>query len=382
MICNNQTKQKLIHIGSILLFIGKPLLLSLVISRYIKTHKKTWAYQKYNRHRQHLHMKTSHLLWATLFLFTVLSVSAKGEILDATVAIINDEIITRSELNQSTHNILENIKLQHSGQELDKALRAAEKDILNKLITKKIIEQEAKRRGLSVSDQEIQLALQRHLQQNKTNEQQLRKELKQAGLTEEQYLTDLHHQILISKLVSSDIRSKIVIPEEQIKQYYETNYTQTLAKDEYFILQIGCTWQPDSPEKSKKVALQRIEQIRMLAVSGKDFAKLAKKYSDLPSAKDGGNIGILKRSEIAPIMYEAISQLKPQDISSIIETSNTYQVLKLIASSKNQTVSIIPYETAHAQIHEILFKQKIDSAFEQWFQDLQKKSFIKILIDN
>ena len=327
-------------------------------------------------------MKILHLLWTVFFLITFFTISAEGEILDATVAIINDEIITRSELNQASHKILDKIRLQYSGPEQNKAIKAAEKDILNKLITKKIIEQEAKKRSLSVTDQETQLALQRHLQQNKTNEQQFRTELKQAGLTEEEYLSGLRHQILISKLVSADIRSKIIIPEEKIKQYYESNYTHKLAKDEYFILQIGCTWQNDSPEHTKKDALQRIERIRMLAVSGQDFTKLAKKYSDLPSSRDGGSIGILKQTEIASIMYDAISKLKPQDISTIIETSNTYQIFKFIAGGENQTVSLVPYETAQEQIHEILFKQKIDSAFELWFQDLQKNSFIKILLDD
>ena len=77
-------------------------------------------------------MKILHLLWTVFFLITFFTISAEGEILDATVAVINDEIITRSELNQATHKLLEKIRLQYNGPEQDKAIKAAEKEILNK----------------------------------------------------------------------------------------------------------------------------------------------------------------------------------------------------------------------------------------------------------
>lgn len=317
-----------------------------------------------------------------LLLLTLLPGAAAGELLDTTVAVVNDEIITLTELNQATHMVVDKIRSQYQGMEQLKAVKAAERDILNKLITKKLIEQEAKKRNISISDSETLAALERHLQQNKLTRQQLNTELAKAGMNEQQYLDTLNHQLLISKLVSADIRSKIIIPDDKISRYYEEHYTRSLKEDEYYILQIGCSWPSDGTSNSKKEALQRAEHIRMLAAGGKDFAELASKYSDLPSARDGGSIGILKRDEIAPVMLKAVTGLQPGEISDIIETSDSYQILKLIAGGKDQNISLVPYETAKEQIRETLFKLEIDTAFEEWFRNLQKDSFIKILIDD
>ncbi|MDH4317765.1 MAG: SurA N-terminal domain-containing protein, partial [Desulfobulbaceae bacterium] len=271
-----------------------------------------------------------------VLLLTLLPGTAIGELLDTTVAVVNDEIITRSELNQATSMVAEKIRSQYQGMEQLQALKAAERDTLNKLITKKLIEQEAKKRNISISDAESREALERHLQQNKLTRQQLNEELARSGINEQQYLDTLNHQLLISKLVGSDIRSKIIIPDDKITKYYEEHYTRSLNEDEYYILQIGCSWQSDGTANSKKEAMQRAEHIRMLAASGKDFAELANKYSDLPSAMDGGSIGILKRDEIAPVMFEAVAGLQPGEISGVIETSDNYQILKLIAGGKNK----------------------------------------------
>ena len=109
---------------------------------------------------------------------------------------------------------------------------------------------------------------------------------------------------------------------------------------------------------------------------------LPRQHSELTSAKDGGYIGAVKRDEISTKMYNSISRLKPGEISTIIETSDTFQILKLIAAGEGQTIAIVPYETAEDEIHQKLFKGEIDSAFEQWLKSLQKKSFIKILLDD
>jgi len=322
-----------------------------------------------------------------LSLFFLLSLLPHGtvvqaEVIDRCVAVVNNDVITQSEVNEAGKPLFQRVAGQAPAEELGQALQEARKRVLEKLVDKKLLLQEAKRYNMSVSDEEVHKALERILAQNHTSRELFKKELAKMGMTEPQYLEDLRDQILSSKLVNVAVRSKVIIPEEKIIDYYDMHYTERVGDGGFYILQIGCSWDSslDSNElkQARAKALKKAKRVRSLALAGQDFKKLARDYSDLPSAVDGGDIGVFKEDEMAPAMRKAITGLKPGEVSTIVETPSGYQIFKLLSSQEGQIVTKVPYESVKDEIREILYRQEMQKLYKNWLEELRAQSYIRI----
>ncbi len=322
------------------------------------------------------------LLLLSLLTAFLLPGLTRAEIVDRCVAVVNDDIITLSEVNEAGKPLFQRIAEQAPPGQLGEALKQARKSVIQKLIDKKIMAQEAKKYKLTVSDDEVDRALKRILERNHTSMQQFREELARIGMNEKQYREDLRDQILRSKLVNLEVRSKVIIPESKIIDYYDQHYTEQVGNGGYYILQIGVNpakQKTDDPDKARQLARQKIEKIRAMALAGQDFRKLARQYSDLPSAVDGGDIGVFREEEMAPVMRKAVTRLKPGEISPVVETPDGFQIYKLLSSQEGQIITKVPYETVKEDIRETLYEQEMKKLYDQWMKKMRDQSYIKIL---
>ncbi len=144
---------------------------------------------------------------------------AQANIIDSCVAVVNDDVITLSEVNEAGKPIFQRIAEQVAPEQLAEALKQSRKTIIKKLIDKKLLMQQAKLMHISVSDQEVDHALARILERNNTSKERFKAELAKMGMTEEQYRQNLREQALGSKLINYEVRSKIVITENDIGDY-------------------------------------------------------------------------------------------------------------------------------------------------------------------
>jgi len=246
------------------------------------------------------------------------------------------------------------------------------------------MEQEAEKANISVSDEEVELAYNRILQMNDLTPESFRQQLAAMGMDEAVYREDLRVQVLSSKLVNQEIRSKIIVPEDKIIDYYDTHYTVRMEEGGFYLLQIGINWDETGGENSgiaasRETALEKAEKIRSLAVNGQDFSELAETYSNLPSAPDGGDIGILKGDDMSGNMYEVISQTTKGAISPIIETSSGFQFFKVLANKEGEIVTKAPYAAVKDKISEILHKEVMDERYREWLEQVKTRAYIKIL---
>lgn len=323
-----------------------------------------------------------------LILFTLIGLlggpaSLQAEIVDRCVAVVNNDTITLSEVNEAGKPLFQRVVDQAPLEQREEAMQQARKSVIEKLIDKKILLQEAKKYNIKVSDEELDMALQRILEKNHTTMEQFRKEMKTMGLNEQQYKEDLRNQILSSKLVNIAVRSKVIIPEEKIIDYYDMHFTEQVGDGGYYILQIGCTWDKNSDatnlKAAKEAARKKAERVHSLAVRGEDFKKLAHEYSDLPSAVDGGDIGVFQEDEMASSMRDAVVKLSPGQVSSIVETPSGYQIFKLLSSQEGQIITKVPYESVKEEIRQTLYQQEMQKLYKNWIKEMRDQAYIKIL---
>lgn len=303
------------------------------------------------------------------------------QLVDRIVAVVNDEVITLSELEREAAPTIEKIKEQVPEAEQEQTIKKARLDILRSMIDEKLLLQRAKERNMEVGDQEIDAAMERIAQDNNLTMDQFKKELLKTGLTEQQYRATLKKQILRSKLLAFDIRSKVVITNEQVEAYYRSmNRGETAPVGGYHILQFGSTWGENGRSATREEALKRAEQLREMVLAGENFADIAKQYSDLPSAKDGGDVGFLEKEEMADYMRDAISSLKPGEVSKVIETPAGFQFFKLLASNRDGVVTQPPLADVREEIRAELYDQELKKKFDSWVRELRENSYVEELL--
>ncbi len=316
-------------------------------------------------------------------LILVLPGLGKAELVDRVVAVVNEDVITMSDVNEEGKAFFQKITEQAPSDELASALRRAREDVLNGLIDKKLIAQEAARQKVVVADEELDAAFKQMSVNNKMSPEQFRDQLKKIGMTEAVYRENLRNQILQSKLLNYEVRSKIIITDDMILDYYDTHYTNQVAEGGYYLLQMGFVAKKESrdsgkPDAAAKLeAKKRAERVHELVKNGQDFSTLAKKFSELPSAADGGNIGTFQKEEMAEYMRAAVTALTPGEVSQVVETPDGYQFFKLLSSQDGGIVVQAPYDSVKEEIKKQLYEEKLKVEFDAWVAKIREAAYIK-----
>jgi len=302
------------------------------------------------------------LIFIWLFIFWNSVISLKAEIIDRIVAVVNDEVITLSELDEACLPLFQQY-LQGVTDPIEeqKIIQRIRKEVLERLIEEKLIAQEVKRVKIKVTDEEVE-AFVEDIKLQLGGEDRLRELLSARGLTLEEYREEVRERIKKMKLVQGSVRARIVITEEDLRRYYREHYLS--EKNRVYVLAAIIT---GSEEKIKKAA----EELK----EGTDFSAVARKYSEVPGSGEG--LGSFKLEELTPEVRKIIIKMKPGEISSPIRVGRNWQIFKVLEIKEKATV---PFEKVREKIYQTLFQKEVDEYFQKWIKELKERAFIKVFI--
>ena len=324
-----------------------------------------------------------YILLSAVFLVLYAPV-AQSAVIDSCVAVVNEDVITLSDVNRIGEAVFRKIAEEAPPEQREETLKMAKKKIIMQLIENKLLNQQAAALNISVSDEELENARQQVLQRNGFSEEDFRAELKNMSMSEAQYRETLRDQILRSKLIGYEVRSRIVIPDEEIQRYFDEQYSKQAESKGYHVLQLGVSWADAAPgaggTAAKEEARKRIEAAYTLAGKGGDFKELARQYSNLPSAADGGDLGFFEKSEMAAYMRDAVTSLQPGEISPVLERPDSYMFFKLLANDQEKEgAKRVLDESIKEEIRNILYKQEAEERYKKWLEKIRSEAYIKIL---
>jgi parvulin-like peptidyl-prolyl isomerase len=299
------------------------------------------------------------ILTAFLLFFS----SAKAEVLDGIAANANGKVITISELKSR----LVQLKLDNK-----KAM-----EVLDKMIEEAIVEDEIQKKGFAATKAEIDEANNLVLRQNGLHAQtELQALLKQQGLTEEQFRTNLKTQIERSKFANFMAGGKIKVDQAEIKKFYEEHYLHSQLPNQLSLRSIFIATKLNDSTDRKKGEKQSQDLLARLK-KGENFAKLAKKFSAGPTASAGGVMGDFRKEELQDDFQQALDALKPGQFSGVIQHPEGFYILKLDDLKKSPAPSLKQVE---GEIMQRLQAREMDRLFRIWMQQARDKAFIDIRI--
>ncbi len=252
--------------------------------------------------------------------------------LDRIAAIVNDSVILMSDVQEQTffYANQQGISLADSA-----AFAAARNDVLERLIEEKVIVDEARKKGMTVSGEDIERAVDGVVQdmiRGTGSEDAFRVQLQREGLTEEElrdlYRPRLEAQILASRLVRREVNTDVDVTDAEVEAYYNEHKGEFPERPETVRLShIYVSVKADSLAYAQ--AREAAERIRGQVLAGEDFEKMARQLSADPSARKGGDIGYFKRGQLDPAFEEAVFSLEPGEISDVVQTRLGFHVIKL-----------------------------------------------------
>lgn len=300
---------------------------------------------------------------------------AHAEIIDRIVARINDEIITLHELKkQATPFLLQ------QGQDpavLEDPAKRKEilADVLQELVDRKLLLQEAAELDLSISDQEVDQWLEYTRQQQGLNKEQFEQLIEQYGMSYEDYREMIRENLLKLRMVKIKIGSQVKISEKEVEQEVKARYGDTGVKQEYLAIRhILIRPEADTPEASAK-AKARAQELRQKIAQGAEFAELAKEASDGPSAQKGGFLGTYTRGDLDPDFEAAAFRLDAGEVSEPVKTKFGYHIIKVDDVEMRQSDDV---EEIKAQIRAQLQQQGVEKQLQVYLDDLRERSFVEV----
>jgi peptidyl-prolyl cis-trans isomerase SurA len=307
----------------------------------------------------------------------ITSKAESREVVDRVVAVVNDEVILMSDLNEALNPFLNRLQeYQYSQEEKEQFLYKLREEILNQLINERITDQQAKKAGIEITSKEVDASIEQMKQANRLTDEQLRAALSQQGLTMEEFKEKIREQILRSKLVSLEVKSKIVITKEDIKNTFQKEVEKYSETKKYHLRSILMRAPSSTDEMDKKAIEAKMLEIHEKLEQGGNFEALARIYSDPALASSGGYLGVFDPKTLAPNIREAVANLKPGEFSSVLDTDQGYQIFFVDKIESQESRSL---DEASAEIEDRLYKEIVDERFSAWLQELRNRSHIKII---
>ena len=256
--------------------------------------------------------------------------ASETQVLNAVVAVVNNDVITTDELADRTHTAALNLRRQKIQLPPMPQLRA---QVLEQLILERAMSQRARETGIRVDDAVVNATIEQIAQQNKISVAELRRRLDLDGVPFPQFREEIRSQIIAQRLREREVDDEIKIPESEIDAFLADqagfNINDTIEYD------ISHIWVPTNEGMSTEElnnARETAEDVLDRAQDGEDFGKLAATYSKASDALDGGNLGWRTLSQMPTALAAAVREAR-QNTSKVAMnvSSDGYYIVKVNA---------------------------------------------------
>lgn len=301
--------------------------------------------------------------------------STPGEVVDRIVAVVNQDIITLSELETAGKRFFEQVRQAALPSEREGKNKKAREEVLGQLIENKLLEQEIKNKKIEIAEREVDLAVEDIMTRNRIGENELKKILAKDGVTLSSYRESIRMDMGKMRLVNKEIKSKIVIQDEDVHKKYQEKLAEFTDPIEVKVQQIFWAIPPGSTEGEIKTLQNEAQKILERAQKGEDFGELARNYSQGPEARDDGVLGFFKAKELKPELEEIAFRLKPGELSEVLRTPEGFHILRLLERKGGE---IKPFSEMRKAILDEMTQKEAERQFQVWLKNLKSKAHIEI----
>ena len=331
------------------------------------------------------------MLLAVVYALLLPALSPADTVIEEIVARVNNEIISRTEYIRSRDQVKQDIQQQNPAN-ADREFAEKEKDVLRDLIDQQLLLQKGKDLGITGDTELVKRLDEMRKQMNLGSMEELEKAAEAQGASYEDFKQNMRNQIITQKVIGQEVGQKLSMNKEEENKFYDDHRAEMEQPEQVRLSElliapkattkpaIGADGKPVPPSEAEAQA--ELEAAKATADSlldqlhkGAKFADLAKKYSDGPSAKDGGDLSYFKRGTLSKELEDKVFALKAGDVTDVIRTKQGYVILQ---TTEHQTAGIPPFKEVEPRIQDALYMQKLQPALRAFLTTLREEAYIDI----
>jgi peptidyl-prolyl cis-trans isomerase SurA len=294
------------------------------------------------------------------------------------IARVNNEIITRSELDKARGSAQEDAEQECKGkctpEELKIQIEDRQKNALRDLIDQSLLVQRGKDMGISVETEVIKRLDQIRVQNSLTSMEDLEKAVSTQGINWEDFKDNIRKGLLTQRVISQEVGSHINVGKEEIAKYYQDHKKEYVRPEQVALREIVVSTEgkkdSELPDLKKKAetALKRVKD-------GEEFGEIAKRFSDGSTAKQGGFLGVYKRGELSKELEDTVFSMKKNDLTDVMDTKQGYLVLQVLEHYDEGEQSLSKVE---GEITDKLYSERMEPKLRDYLKTLREQSYVVI----
>jgi len=329
---------------------------------------------------------------------------AAGQVVEEIIARVDNQIITRSEFARSKDQLRDEVKTQDPTN-ADKLYTEREKDVLRDLIDQQLLLEKAKELNLSADTDVVKKLDQMRKDMKLDSMEALEKEAEKQGISWEDFKQNMKNQILTQKVIGEEVGGHLAMTNEEAEKFYEAHKNEMQHPEFIRLSEIlitpkaatpSITLAPDSATAGPNASAQppvdeaakQAEDAAALAAAkakaedllkqlraGASFDEIAKKYSDGPSAADGGTLGTFERGKLAKELEDRTFAMKSGEITDVIRVKQGYTILRV---DDHQAAGVPPLKDVLPKIQDALYYEKLQPALRAYLTKLREDNYIDV----
>jgi peptidyl-prolyl cis-trans isomerase SurA len=316
--------------------------------------------------------------------------SPADTVVEEIVARVNNEIITRTEYVRSRDQLKQEV-LQQDPSSADRDFSDRQKDVLRDLIDQQLLLQKGKDLGITGDTELVKRLDEMRKEMKLETMEDLEKAAEAQGASYEDFKQNLRNQIITQRVIGQEVGQHLSMSKDDEKKFYDQHKAEMEQPEQVRLSEILIApkvpakpaapgAKPDPPSDTENEAALAAAQAKANDVleqihKGVPFADLAKKFSDGPSAKDGGDLSYFKRGTLAKELEDKVFALKAGAVTEVIRTKQGYVILQ---ASEHQEAGVPSLKEAEPRIQDALYMQKLQPALRAYLMTLRENAFIDI----
>lgn len=293
-----------------------------------------------------------------------------ARVVDRVAAVVNDDIVLLSEIYAFGGPYVEQVVAQAG----ESGRAAAEGEVLERLLERRLVEQEMRTLQLDLSDQDVERSMADIAERNGLDMDGLRREIEMSGMPWEQYRSELKESLRDMRFAQSVLRPRINITEDELRDAWLRSGAAAPASARLQALVLA--FPPGASDADREAVLARARTLRDQANAGADFAALSKEHDQGPFGAQGGDMGVFKPGELVDAL-DAVVRASPvgQVAEPIVIGDGVYllRVAERLAGDND-------FESRRDELAEIVFQSRIEDERARWFQEARRRATVRIVL--
>jgi peptidyl-prolyl cis-trans isomerase SurA len=346
------------------------------------------------------------IFFAIIGMACVPAMMSGQSVVEEIIARVNGQIITRSEFIRSKDQLKDEVKQQDAAN-ADKLYAERENDVLRDLIDQQLLLEKGKDLGISGDTDLIKRLDQMRKDMKLDTMEDLEKAATAQGISYEDFKQNMRNQIITQKVIGEEVGAHLNINKDEEQQFYDQHKSELEQPESIKLSEILVAPKKPAPDASAKPApdaatgtdgdaakteaakeeKQKAEEAALAAAetkandllkqirAGASFEDIAKKYSDGPSAAQGGDLGSFKRGTLAKELEDRTFAMKAGDVTEVIRTKQGFVILKV---NSHQQAGIPPMKEVEPKVMDALYYEKLQPALRTYLTKLREEAYIKV----